>query len=87
MIEVHALDSTTFEGIVGGRTTTTHRVTVRPEYGARLAGARGGAQDPVRRSFERLLEREDNTRILRRFDLAVIARYFPEYERVIRERS
>ena len=38
----------------------------------------------VRRSFDFLLEREPNTSILRQFELPVIARYFPEYERVIR---
>jgi hypothetical protein len=39
----------------------------------------------VSRSFDFLLEREVNTSILRRFDLPVIAHYFPEYERTIHE--
>ena len=46
-----------------------------------------GADDPgdlVRRSFAFLLEREPKESILRSFDLAVIGRYFPEYERTIR---
>ena len=38
----------------------------------------------VEKSFEFLLERESNTSILRSFDLPVIQRYFPEYERTIR---
>jgi hypothetical protein len=37
----------------------------------------------VRRSFEFLLAREDNTSILREFDLSTIERYFPEYPRQI----
>ena len=37
--------------------------------------------DLVRRSFVFLLAREPKTSILRRFELLVIARYFPEYER------
>jgi hypothetical protein len=37
-------------------------------------------------SFRFLLEREPNTSILERFELPVIARYFPEYEREIRRR-
>ena len=41
-------------------------------------------EDLVRRSFEFLLEREPRTSILREFDLPVIGRYFPEYEREIR---
>ena len=34
-------------------------------------------------SFEFLLERESNIGILRKFDLPVIGRYFPKYEKVI----
>ena len=48
-----------------------------------------GASDPtdlVRRSFEFLLEREPKESILRSFDLPVIGRYFPEYERSITPR-
>jgi len=37
----------------------------------------------IEKSFEFLLERESNTSILRSFDLPVIQRYFPEYERAI----
>jgi hypothetical protein len=58
-------------------------VTVDPSYVARIAGE-VPVETLVRRSFDFLLEREPNTSILRRFDLAVIGRYFPEYERVIR---
>ena len=41
-------------------------------------------EDLVRRSFEFLLEREPPQSILRKFGLADIERYFPEYPRVIR---
>ena len=40
----------------------------------------------MRRSFEFLLEREPKESILARFDLSVIARYFPEYDREIARR-
>jgi hypothetical protein len=40
----------------------------------------------VRVSFEFLLEREPAPSILRRFDLDVIGRYFPEYMTAIRKR-
>jgi len=40
----------------------------------------------VRESFAFLLEREPATSILREFELTVIGRYFPEYEREIRRR-
>ena len=40
----------------------------------------------VRESFAFLLEREPASSILARFDLPVIARYFPEYDGDIRRR-
>ena len=40
----------------------------------------------VRESFRFLLEREPPSSILSRFDLPVIARYFPEYPGEIRRR-
>lgn len=68
-----------------GSGATSHEVIVSPQDLKRLAG---GATDPsqlVAASFEFLLERESKYSILRRFDLAVIARYFPEYpDKIIR---
>lgn len=80
-IAVHARNPTTFEVTVRGRSTTTHEVSVSADYAARLAGDVARAEELVQRSFEFLLEREPNTSILRRFDLPVIGKYFPEYER------
>jgi hypothetical protein len=40
----------------------------------------------VRETFAFLLEREPRSSILARFDLAVVARYFPEYPAEIRRR-
>jgi len=48
-----------------------------------LTQGRFSTEELVSRSFDFLLAREPNTSILRSFDLAVISRYFPEYERVI----
>jgi len=47
-------------------------------------GAGGPVEDLVRRSFEFLLEREPAGSILREFDLAVIQRYFPEFDQNFR---
>jgi hypothetical protein len=41
-------------------------------------------EDLVARSFAFLLRREPASSILRRFDLAVIQGYFPEYDRELR---
>ena len=63
---------------------TQHEVRVRPADLERLAPGATDPADLVRRSFAFLLEREPPSSILRSFDLAVIGRYFPEYERAIR---
>jgi hypothetical protein len=63
---------------------TEHEVAVAPDDLARLAPGADDPADLVRRSFVFLLAREPKESILRSFDLPVIGRYFPEYEREIR---
>jgi hypothetical protein len=65
---------------------TRHRVTLRKADYERLAGAKGSPEDLVTESFRFLLEREPKEAILRSFELTVIGRYFPEYEREITQR-
>lgn len=67
-------------------TTTSHIVTIRPEYCQKLTRGSVTAVELVRRSFEFLLEHEPKESILAEFDLAVIQRYFPGYEQEIRRR-
>jgi hypothetical protein len=65
---------------------TRHRVRLSRADLARLAP---GASDPVElvaTSFAFLLEREPKESILREFDLSVIGKYFPDYEREIGHR-
>jgi hypothetical protein len=70
---------------VGGRgPATSHEVLVRASDLDRLAPGTADPGDLVERSFTFLLAREPKEAILARFDLLVIARYFPEYERAIR---
>ena len=83
-INVEKFNDTTFKVTVTGRTTTTHTVTVSPEYKQKLAGPGVPAEKLVEKSFEFLLEQEPNTSILRSFDLPAIQHYFPEYEKTIR---
>ena len=82
-IQVAKINETTFKVTVEGRTTTTHTVTVSLDYYKKLTGGRVTADELVEKSFEFLLGRESNTSILSTFDLPVIQRYFPEYERTI----
>jgi len=69
-----------------GSSQTTHRVTLTSGDYERLAGEACSRDELVRKSFEFLLEREPKESILGEFDITVIARYFPEYEREIAER-
>jgi hypothetical protein len=62
---------------------TEHVVRVSAGDLERWGGGRP-VEDLVRRSFEFLLEREPAESILQRFDLAVIQRYFPEFDQQFR---
>ena len=84
MVTVKPIDSKTFEVVVEGATTTTHKVTVAPKYYEKLTAKCVPPEVLVEKSFRFLLDRESNTSILRSFDLPVISQYFPEYERVIK---
>ena len=86
-IEVEKIDEFKFRvRITEAGSETTHDVTVSPSNYAKLAGDKIQPEELVRRSFEFLLEREPKESILARFDLSVISRYFPEYEREIKKR-
>ncbi|MFQ5948818.1 MAG: hypothetical protein ACE5KX_08160 [Acidimicrobiia bacterium] len=70
--------------VTEGGTSTLHQVTVT---GGDLDAFGGGTPETlVEESFRFLLEREPKESILRRFELPVIARYFPEYPEEIRRR-
>ena len=86
-IDVEKMDETHFRvRVTEGGSESTHQVTLDPNDRARLAGAAAKPEDLIRKSFEFLLERESKESILGRFDLSVISRYFPEYEREIKKR-
>jgi hypothetical protein len=68
------------------RGSTQHRVTLSQADYERLAAGQASPEALVAESFRFLLEREPKESILRSFDLTVISRYFPEYEREIRRR-
>jgi hypothetical protein len=68
------------------QSATKHRVTLHKSDYERLAGGTASPEALVTESFRFLLEREPKESILRTFDLTVIGRYFPEYEREIARR-
>ena len=86
-IEVEKTDASHFRvRVLEAGSESTHLVTLDPKDYARLAQGAVEPQELIRKSFEFLLEREPKESILSRFDISVIARYFPEYEAEIKKR-
>lgn len=85
MIEVRRTDDgqpVTFQVIVReGAGETRHQVTVSREDCARLTRGEHEPERLIEAAFRFLLDREAKESILGRFDLTVISRYFPEFER------
>ena len=78
-IRVTHRDGATYDVTVeDDRGSTTHEVTVWPSDVARYA-PEATPEELLEASFEFLLEREPKESILRRFELPVIERYFPDY--------
>jgi hypothetical protein len=82
-IRIASISASSYQVTVEGPSTTVHSVTLTPEYLHKLTGGSASAKTLIEKSFEFLLERENNTSILSSFDLPVIQRYFPDYERTI----
>jgi hypothetical protein len=72
--------------VVEGTTNSSHRVTLKTEDYNRLSEGKVEPHDLVRKSFEFLLEHEPKESILARFNLMEIGRYFPAFEREIKQR-
>lgn len=84
MVTVEQRNDTTFTVTVENGGKTVHQVTVPDDYYRRLTNGAISKADLVRRSFDFLLEREAKESILGSFELTVIQRYFPEYEKTIK---
>jgi len=65
---------------------TQHQVTMDKDFYQRISAGRITPEDLVKKSFEFLLEREPKESILGQFDIEVIGRYYPEYEKEITAR-
>jgi hypothetical protein len=85
--KLERVDGYAFEvSVQEGRNQTQHHVTLKHADYERLATGKATPEALVTESFRFLLEREPKESILRSFDLTVIGRYFPEYEREIAKR-
>jgi len=75
-------DPIEFDVVVGeGKDKTSHRVTISRAMLTRLTADSCAPERCIEAVFQFLLDREPKEAILRRFDVAVVARYFPEFER------
>jgi hypothetical protein len=63
-----------------------HLVTLSQKDYQRLSGGKVEPIELIKRSFEFLLAREPKESILSKFDLPLISRYFPEFERELKRR-
>jgi hypothetical protein len=71
--------------VVEGTSRSKHQVTLKEGDYARLSGGKIQPEELIAKSFEFLLEHEPKESILPRFDLLEIARYFPGFERHVRQ--
>lgn len=80
MIDVRRNGPTAFTVTVrDGEGETRHDVTLSEADHAKLGGGTHTPEACVEAAFRFLLDREPKESILRRFDLMVIAHYFPEF--------
>ena len=63
---------------------TNHEVLLKKDTWQRLKGERSNPKELIVDSFKFLLEREPKEAILGKFDLELIGKYFPEYEKEIK---
>lgn len=63
-----------------GNGETRHQVTMARENFKRLTQGKCAPERCIEAAFRFLLDREPKESILTRFDVAVISRYFPEFE-------
>ena len=80
--EIGSETQTVCEVVVSeGTSKTTHRVTVPEDLYERLTAGKMTKVQCVKAAFRFLLDRESKESIMRTFDLPVISRYFPEFEK------
>ena len=64
-----------------GASETRHQVTIARALCQRFCAGKHTREQCIDAAFRFLLDREPKEAILRRFDVKVISRYFPEFER------
>ena len=83
-INIKELSPITFDVTIYSNTKTNHQVTISDNFITEYQIKNLTKKEIIKKSFLFLLEREPNTSILRKFDIEVIANYFPEYKKLFK---
>ena len=83
-INIKELSPNVFDITIYSNTETNHQVTISDNFITEYQIKNLTKKEIIKQSFMFLLERESNTSILRKFDIEVIANYFPEYKKLFK---
>lgn len=83
-INIKELSPNVFDITIYSNTETNHQVTISDNFITEYQIKNLTKKEIIKKSFLFLLERESNTSILRKFDIEVIANYFPEYKKLFK---
>ena len=83
-INIKELSPNAFDVTIYSNTETNHQVTISDNFITEYQIKNLTKKEIIKKSFLFLLERESNTSILRKFDIEVIANYFPEYKKLFK---
>ena len=83
-INIKELSPNVFDVTIYSNTETNHQVTISDNFITEYQIKNLTKKEIIKQSFIFLLERESNTSILRKFDIEVIANYFPEYKKLFK---
>ena len=83
-INIKELSPNVFDVTIYSNTETNHQVTISDNFITEYQIKNLTKKEIIKKSFLFLLERESNTSILRKFDIEVIANYFPEFKKLFK---
>jgi len=83
LIDIKKINNNEFRVVVKKKTITEHVVLLSDQTYKKLTKNLKTKEELLMFSFEFLLEKEDNTSILKTFELSEISRYFPDFSSYI----
>ena len=78
-VQIYQINKDLFKVSIKDNIDTCHLVTLKDEIFQKLTQKKITKEKLINLSFEFLLKKEENTQILREFELQVISDYFPDY--------